>query len=65
MPAKPDPRVYYNPKTKKIIRTEPPGLMKLIQPVEGTDLVFIPTVLFDLGNGFRVVPVQGDPNAKD
>lgn len=53
-----DPRVFYDPKTKKIVRTEPPGLMKLIQPVEGTSLVAVPTCLYDLGNRFQKVPVQ-------
>ena len=52
-----DPRIFYDPKTKKIVRTDPPGLMKLIQPVEGTSLVFVPSRLYDLEK-FRVVPVQ-------
>lgn len=52
-----DPRIYYDPKTKKIVRTEPPGLMELIQPVEGTNLVSIPERLFDLDT-FRIVPIQ-------
>lgn len=52
-----DPRVFYDPKTKKIVRTDPPGLMKLIQPVEGTSLVVMPTCLFDLEKA-KLVPVQ-------
>ena len=53
-----DPRVFYDPKTKKIVRTEPLGLMKLIRPVEGTSLVAMPTCLFDLGNRFQKVSIQ-------
>ena len=54
----PDPRIYYDPKTKKIVRTDPPGLMKLIRPVEGTSLIAIPLVLLDLENRCQSVPVQ-------
>lgn len=53
-----DPRVFYDPKTKKIVRTDPPGLMKLIQPVEGTSLVVMPACLFDLEKGLQPVSVQ-------
>ena len=53
-----DPRVYYDPKTKKIVRTDPPGLMKLIRPIEGTSLVAVPTCLFDLERGCQPVSVQ-------
>lgn len=53
-----DPRVFYDPKTGEIVRTEPPGLMKLIQPIEGTDLVFIPACLFDLKRNLQAVPIQ-------
>lgn len=53
-----DPRVFYDPKTGEIVRTEPPGLMKLIQPVEGTDLVVIPMCLYDRKKSLRAVSVQ-------
>lgn len=53
-----DPRVFLDPKTGEIVRTEPPGLIKLIQPIDGTDLVFIPTCLYDLKKSLRAVPIQ-------
>lgn len=53
-----DPRVFYDPKTREIVRTEPPGLMELIKPIGGTDLIFIPTCLFDLKRSLRAVPIQ-------
>jgi len=52
-----DPRIFYDPKTKKIVRTDPPGLMKLIQPVEGTNFITVPQALFDLDRA-RFVSVQ-------
>lgn len=52
-----DPRFFYDPKTKQIVRTDPPGLMKLIRPVEGTSFVTVPSVVFDLEKA-KFVPVQ-------
>ena len=43
-----DPRIYYDTKTKKITRVDPPELKQLIKPVIGTDLVSVPDQLFDL-----------------
>ena len=53
-----DPRIFYDPKTKKIVRTDPPGLMKLIQPIEGTSLVAVPTRLLDLEKDCQPISVQ-------
>jgi len=53
-----DPRIFYDPKTKKIVRTDPPGLMKLIKLVEGTNLIFVPGCLYDLEKHLRAVPIQ-------
>lgn len=53
-----DPTVHYDPITKRIIRTDPPALKALIQPVSGTSLVAIPTHLYDLENNFRAATVQ-------
>ncbi len=53
-----DPRVFFDQETKRVVRTDPPELMDMIQPVKGTSFVIIPTALYDLDNGFRSVPVQ-------
>lgn len=53
-----DPRVFYDPKTKTVVRTDPPGLMKLLKRVEGTNLVVLPGCVYDLGKNFTAVPVQ-------
>ena len=53
-----DPRIYYDPKTKKIVRTEPPELMEAIRPIAGTSLVAVPSGVYDLARGFRAVSVQ-------
>lgn len=53
-----DPRVFYDPKTKQIVRTEPPGLMALIRPVDGTSFVAIPGCLYDLEKGFQPISIQ-------
>lgn len=53
-----DPRIFYDPKTKKIVRTDPPGLMKLIQPIDGTSLVAVPTRLLDLEKDCQPISVQ-------
>jgi len=57
-----DPRIYYDPKTKKITRIDPPGLQQLIKPVAGTDLFSIPDQLFDLKTlKFVRVQVSAEP----
>lgn len=53
-----DPRVFYDPKTGKIVKTDPPGLMKLIREVPGTTFVHILERLYDLAKRFRMVSVQ-------
>lgn len=49
--------VYINRQTKKVVKTDPPGLQKLIQPIEGTQLLVIPPTVFDLDTR-QLVPVN-------
>ena len=60
-----DPRIYYDRKTKKITRMNPPELKQLIKPVVGTELVSMPDQLFDLKTlKFVRVQVSAEPQKK-
>jgi hypothetical protein len=49
--------VYFNRTLKKVIRTDPPGLLKLIVPVEGSSLLIVPPTVFDTETR-QIVPVN-------
>ena len=53
-----DPQVFFDLKTKKVTRTVPPGLIKLLHHVEGSTLVAVPYSVFDTAKDFMGVPVQ-------
>ena len=49
--------VYFNRTLKKVVRTDPPGLLKLIVPVEGSSLLIVPPTVFDIETR-QIVPVN-------
>ena len=60
-----DPRIYYDTKTHKITRVDPPELRRLIEPVAETGLVSVPDQLFDLKTlKFVRVQVSAEPQTR-